>query len=302
MRTPLYIYEILQKVYNELYLSISEKAVHCFLCGAGKPKPGQLETLRNKLKRFLDQTPELKVLYAEHFFKNLVDHKNDNNFLHLENILAENADLVIIVLESAGAFVELGAFSNTDNLKNKLIVLMDKYFKQDDSFINLGPIKLLQKSRKKSIIYYENDDITIDTVSFLKKSIDEYLAENDINHSNDLTSIITLYYFLHIYLYFFSPVTFTEILDHIKYISNNPTPDLNIRIRSVLHQLYIDDIAKKEKKDYYVLTNNGFDKFRELVVKNKFKFNDRHLIDKLRLAVLNRKLRLQYNDYKEYYC
>ncbi len=300
MRSPKYVESTLKELYSELYLKISNHNIHCFLCGA-KKQPDDSNSNRGRIKKVLEENYNYKILYAEDLFKNLVHNRSNNNYLDLENILANDSDVVIIVLESVGAFVELGAFVNRTELRDKLIVLMEIKYKNDESFLNQGPIKLLKSNKKNSVLYYSDINDT-DTILKLKNVIKEFTRDPLISkHSNDLTSIITLYYFLQYYFGVFSPVEFKEVLYHVQSIIGETYTDLDDRIKSALYLLYNDGLVKKEKERFYVLTQNGYNKLKEIIMNNKFRFKDKCLPDKLRLSILNQKLRLNYSSYCDYY-
>jgi hypothetical protein len=108
-----------------------------FLCG------GADRTLRNELAGYLRSRhkDDLEVFYAEDVWSRVNNTDSERNALELEHRLAEVADLIIIVLESAGAIAELGAFAADPPLRKKLLPIMDKKYARDDSFINMGPIR-----------------------------------------------------------------------------------------------------------------------------------------------------------------
>jgi hypothetical protein len=63
----------------------------------------------------------------------------------MEADLAKLADLVIVIVESPGTFAELGAFSNSDALRPKLLAIVDSaYSPPQKSFIALGPIHWIE--------------------------------------------------------------------------------------------------------------------------------------------------------------
>ncbi|MBI2746625.1 MAG: hypothetical protein HYX45_13710 [Burkholderiales bacterium] len=55
------------------------------------------------------------------------------------------AQLIVIFLESPGAWVELGAFANDVDLCKKLLVVMSERFRNSTSFIELGPLRRISK-------------------------------------------------------------------------------------------------------------------------------------------------------------
>lgn len=302
MSTPIYIQKMFIEVYNQIYSNVLEKTIHCFLCGAKKGSSTQNISMREKIRIALEDKYKIKTIYAEDLFKNMVDINNDYDFLYLENLLAENADVVIIVLESEGAFVELGAFSNSDNLRDKLIVLMDNKYKGHESFINLGPVKILKKIRKKSIIYYRDGEASKDVTEDTYKSIEEYLKDKDFKHKyNELITIISIYHFLQIYLYFFSPVKFDEIYLCIQPISKDEPNNLKVKIRAAMNFLFKEGLVKRQN-DFYVITEKGYYSMNKFVLVHRRYFTDKYIFDKLRIAVLNRKLRHQYKNYEKYFA
>jgi len=75
-------------------------------------------------------------------FKNLVD---------FETELAAICSLVVIILESPGAIAELGAFSQLNELRDKLVVIKSSSFTKADSFINLGILSYLKETNVESV-------------------------------------------------------------------------------------------------------------------------------------------------------
>jgi hypothetical protein len=129
-----------------------------FLCG------GADRTLRDELARYLRSRhkDELDVFYAEDVWSRVNNANSAGNALELEHRLAEVADLIIIVLESAGAIAELGAFAAVPQLRKKLLPIVDKKYARDDSFINMGPIRWVnQDSRYKPSIVTSYSPISL---------------------------------------------------------------------------------------------------------------------------------------------
>src|SRR5699024_5940211 len=104
---------------------------------------------------------------AEKLFKAIDDHKS-TDLLSIESKLANYSDCILIILESPGAFTELGAFSHLDSLAKKILVINSSEFQSEESFINQGPIKKINKiSEFKKCIYanFENFGTSINEVS-----------------------------------------------------------------------------------------------------------------------------------------
>lgn len=301
-----YINNVLSDIFYSIHSKLSDKIITCFLCGA-KTNSDNV-TGRDELRKYIDETSsDIKILYAEELFKNLVDIRSKNSLLDLENILAKDSQIVIIFLESPGSFVELGAFSNHEELSKKLLIIMDKQYKRDENFINLGPLKnLKRKNSAKSVMFFEKVDKKVILSDELKENIVGYIRKNNkkeyrTHNPKDLNSIIVMYYFLQIYLLFFEPISFKEILRHIKTLIKEDIQNIDSIIQSAIHLLKVEKYVNKDINGFYSVKKNKKAEMLDTLKKNRIKFDDKYIIDKLRVSVLNQKLRLQYEFYKDAY-
>src|SRR5947199_7482918 len=105
-----------------------------FLCGAAGSK-GR-DAIRDYLAR---HTPDLDVFYAEKVWAEIVS-LGERDALQMEEDLAKLADLIIVIVESAGTLTELGAFSLSPSLRQKLLPIVDVAYQHDSSFITNGPL------------------------------------------------------------------------------------------------------------------------------------------------------------------
>lgn len=107
-----------------------------FVCGRDTKVPG------SKRKIFLDYAKrnitDVHFLLAEDVFKAL--EKGYGDLLSIEENLAIYSDCIIIILESESAFAELGAFAIKDELCKLIIPVNDIMYKENSSFITLGPL------------------------------------------------------------------------------------------------------------------------------------------------------------------
>lgn len=88
--------------------------------------------------------------------EDFVDWIHDANYpdlLTFEYDLAKTATLVLIVLESAGSLAELGSFSVNDDLKDKLIVILNRMHYEAESYIKLGPLRQIDQNNIFSYQY-----------------------------------------------------------------------------------------------------------------------------------------------------
>ena len=140
---------------NEFFRSFhkSLKPLKVFLCGH-RPKNQHFD-LRQQVKRLLESRMGCTAFRGEDIqdLRKEVKIKTEN-VLHIEVREATNSDLIMMFLGSEGTFAELTAFALDPNIRPKLIVFNKQEYKEENSFINLGPIKLLNPER---VIYYDGN-------------------------------------------------------------------------------------------------------------------------------------------------
>ena len=90
-----------------------------FLCGGAGSK--RRDTLRAYLQK---HKPWVNIFYAELVWDSL-SAQTGLSALKMERDLAALADMVVIIVESPGTFAELGAFSLSDDLRKKLLPIVD---------------------------------------------------------------------------------------------------------------------------------------------------------------------------------
>lgn len=198
-----------------------------FLCGANinpnlpsKRRQNLIDFSRNNLSH-------TKFFLAESIFDVLKAEGQEDNILDVEKELSELADHVIVVLESESAFCELGAFAANPNLRGKIIVVNDINYKDEDSFINLGPIKAInEQSKGKNILYYKmlnEGKISGDGIGHVYNDLHAILhKEPDKRRTRIKACDPNIYFnkdtvrFVHDIIYFTSPINFGEVSILIK--------------------------------------------------------------------------------------
>lgn len=130
-----------------------------FLCGADI----SLETtIRYKIREVLTNfwySFDYDLIYPEDIFEELLYSSKSKDLLSLENLLAESVDAVVIIPESPGSFAELGAFANNEQLRSKIICVIDNKYRKNKSFINQGPIKLIKNVNRDHVVYIDKNEI-----------------------------------------------------------------------------------------------------------------------------------------------
>ena len=91
------------------------------------------------------ELPHIRIFLAEAAQKDYVRHVEPefHNVAEFEDIIAEVSSCIILFPESSGSFAELGYFAKSEKLRKKLLVVNNADLQGQDSFIALGPIRLI---------------------------------------------------------------------------------------------------------------------------------------------------------------
>ncbi len=107
------------------------------------------------------------------------------NLIKFEEELGYICSLIMIILESAGSIAELGAFSQIESLKDKIVVVKSNEF-HELSFIELGLLRLVNSNRgdEDGVKRYpwligSPEDIGVDLPRDLTSSIEELLERQN---------------------------------------------------------------------------------------------------------------------------
>lgn len=133
-----------------------------FLCGGPFSKisdPTPL-SLRDAFLKILDYKPlrNRDLIQAEDITQAQPFFDSYDNILEFEADLAQIVELILLFCESEGSLAELGAFAMIDEIAQRLfVVVRQKHWKQD-SFIKLGPLRLIERKYGREFIYVVEDD------------------------------------------------------------------------------------------------------------------------------------------------
>lgn len=122
-----------------------------FVCGRGfnnDDNDSIQSNNREEIRRFYSIYNDVHVLFAEELWLDL-----NVDLLSFEHFMAQISDCIILFLESYGTACELGAFTTIDTLNPKLIVYVDKKYRQKNSFINRGPLEKIRLIDDRNVIF-----------------------------------------------------------------------------------------------------------------------------------------------------
>lgn len=267
---------IIKEIYQEIYCKFKEQYIVVFLCGGASST--RYKSLRDRVRKLLENNVKpnfyktYKVFYPEDLLIEVLNKTKDADLLSYEQFLANNSHVLVIICESAGSLVELGAFTNNKYTVDKVIAAVDKRHIRDKSFIMLGPIKLLKKRNKINVLSYGQNEQEF--VKKLSSVINEkYKLNYQENNMINLTTIVGMHYFIQLLLYFFRSLNSNELANKIKQILEEyciNIDDFNVLFSAALKLLFQDKkIIKMTSDQYslYKLTNYGFESIQSMIVR-----------------------------------
>lgn len=132
-----------------------------FLCG------GFQSPRRDRVAQYIRAHHEHVLLfYADDVWALVAKHGNQNA-LGMERELAELSDAVLILVESPGTFAELGAFALQDELRRKLLPILDVAHRDAESFIKTGPVAWVNEDSKYRPAIWADHATILDVVDDL---------------------------------------------------------------------------------------------------------------------------------------
>lgn len=282
------IKQISFKIKEDIFKPTNTYKTTIFLCGASLRDN---LTLRSRVAEILAKkwySYRYDIIYPEDIFDDLLYGSQGNDLLSLEGLLAESVDAILLIPESPGSFAELGAFDNDDKLRKKIICIIDKKFKDDKSFINQGPLKLIKKVNKDNLLYFDLNDLD-NEIYKLSKALSRIKKESTKKEGK--INLLQLENFLLPTIFLLEPID-RQLLQKVVSFAID---DVTISMQSTITALTI--LSKKRKisstPEGYKLTQLGMMDFVNMR-KNKRRIKNIHetiIIDDLRLEIMNFKYR-----------
>ena len=141
-----------RRIHEEVYSRFYDYKTAVFLCGAGPRVEGSMRERINGALLSGRDSYKYDIFRPEDLFEDLMAGPHHQDLIALENMLADSVDALVLVVESYGAVAELGSFASNPKLRKKLICVVDRRYKKDRSFINLGPLRLLKDTKEGKVL------------------------------------------------------------------------------------------------------------------------------------------------------
>jgi hypothetical protein len=172
-------------------------------------------------------------------------HGSEKNVLDIEHRATTLADKIVIVLESASAFCELGAFAHPE-LRPRLIVINDKKFATVPSFINEGPIAAIREVSKANVVWYAMGPLdpslpdgighTFSRIEALLKTPRKRAALHVLADCHPDNSTKAALFFAHDLILLLGPLTHSELMDAYKYFFGKGAYDSAKQLLGILKE------------------------------------------------------------------
>lgn len=197
------------------------------------------------------------------------------DLVSFEKELASICSLIVIILESEGALVELGAFSQLPELSEKIVAIRASKFASDPSFINLGIIRFITtKSPNSSVVKsypWEimdpttiSSEITGDVISDIQEALAEQGKTKTLKITNNSHVIVLICEFLRLFM------ALKENEIHY-YLTSLGIKNSRHQLRGQLFLLTEFKLIKKQEYSdsvFYMRSNQPYHKLR-VVMKDK---------------------------------
>lgn len=179
---------------------------------------------------------------------------SSENALAHEEWLAGFSDVVMILVESYGTVAELGAFSLNEQLRKKLLPVLDINYQNEASFINTGPVRWINSDSKFRPCIYTNFKTILTVMPEIEKRINRTVQESvspkDRFGKFGFTNKVMLFFTLQI-LVVIGPITTDEIVNIVSNILQERGKRRVEFILAVGVALGIFKIHSKDGADFY---------------------------------------------------
>lgn len=259
--------------------------ISIFLCGGASKEQGRLRRnigteLTNIKSKFA-----YTVHYPEDMFMEQIFGYKKHDLLSLENLLADSVHVIVILLQSAGTLVELGAFANHKFLCDKLVVLIDKKYKKTRSFVNQGPVKYLKDKTRSHVAFTSlNDEKEVTKIA-------AQLSRKVYKHSSRVTTlenpVVSMNFYLAL-IHTFDPVP-RQSIPHI--ISLLGASEAAITSAETITNTLINNGSISLKNSQLSITNSGKNTLLSFCQSHKERKEKDRYLTTTRCGALNLQLR-----------
>lgn len=282
------IKKLAARIHDAVYKRLIEYKTTVFLCGAGSHQNASVRRALDEHFTTGDKWFRYDVFYPEDLFDELLFGPNHHDLLNLENILAESVDAVVLAVESYGAVAELGAFASNSNLRKKLVVIIDKAYRRDKSFINYGPVRLLHDLKEGVVVYGDFSNIE-DMLQDVRSAVSKVRRASPKRPS--VRSVVQAHHYVLSAIYLTQPVPRAVLLRLVSHASKGTERNAEALTAGALSMLNKNREIELTPEGY-ALSSLGLKRFRKAGSRGRTRYlYDRRQMDSMRVGELTKQLR-----------
>jgi len=244
----------LSSLLKKIILSKQKEELNVFLCGK---KSTEGDSLRESIDNALSKYSRINVLYPEWLFANLLEQKK-SDLMTLESKLARDVDKIVVPLESIGTICELGSFVMNEDIRGKLIIINDEKYKNETSFINKGPIRLIKQSSLGEVIFIKFDNKDEVTTKIENKFKYTHSSKGG---GLDFSNLFTLTYLIGLIILIYYPIG----KRYLEYLIRQFSQGIDVNLIDVAIQILIKkgkiSSDTSEKEEIFSMTAKGIEYF-----------------------------------------
>lgn len=258
-----------------------------FICGADKNDTSKNRFKISELLQDSWRKRWIEFIYPENIFEELLYSSESKDLLSLEGLLARTVDIILMIPESPGSFAELGAFANDENLRKKMVCILDTKYKKDKSFINQGPIKLVRKANKENVIFIDFKDLE-NEIEKIHRAISKYRKSSTFEKEVNLLQADN---FLLPVIFLLEPVDKRSLSKIVEFALEDGENGFQIT-QAALTSMNRKNLIEQTPDGYKLslIGKQEFFKYKERYTRFK-SVGERDFIDNIRLELLNLKNR-----------
>lgn len=195
------------------------------------------------------------------------------DLMSFERELASICSLVVIILESEGALVELGAFSQLSELSERIIAIRSSHYAGHESFINLGVLRFITAKNGTAVKSYPWDvdhpadissQITQDVISDIREELEKQPKSQSLRLTQNSHVIVLICELVRLFI----ALKEHEILDFLQSAGIPTTKDV---LRGQLFLLTEFRLVRKQEYSdavFYMRSDEPYHKLR-IALKDK---------------------------------
>ncbi|HLP84908.1 MAG TPA: hypothetical protein VK157_11215 [Phycisphaerales bacterium] len=219
---------------------IGEDPISVFLCG--KQVGRSTEDVRRQIQWFIKSILACDAFLGEDI-PALLRPKISDDHLSIETEAAERANVIAMLLGSPGTIAELTAFVLNPQLRPKLLVFNELKYKGEKTFLNLGPLKLLDDN---SLIWLPEDETA--ALQVILASIDLRAAQCLLSRrAPSKLALTTDEYITLLYVHILHPIGYKDLTSAIPLASK--------QVDMALRSLFSYKVLKKSDNLYWTVHN-----------------------------------------------